>query len=201
VLEPGRLEFGEIRSSGDPLARRKAFLVKIREGSDARIASVRSFSRFLSVSPLGESSAGSSYSVEVLPNAPRGELRDRVVVEFVDDQIQPVNLPVTAFIRGDVSLDPGMLSFGVLKPGTPLERRVKIENRSSSPVSFKVTPPSEAGVSASLIDVQPGRQAVLVVRVDPSQVEGDLNTSLEIGTTHPVESKLSLNVLGVQAPR
>ena len=201
VLEPGRLEFGEITSTGDPSKRRKSFAVKIREGSDARISSARSFSRFLSVSPLGESSVDNVYSVELSPQAPRGEFRDRVVVEFSDDQIQPVNLPVTASIRGDISLEPAVVSFGVLKPGEALERRVKIENRSPSPVYLKLAPPSAAGLSASLIDVQAGRQSVLVVRVDPSQIDGDLKTSLEIETTHPVESKVSLNIIGVQAPR
>jgi hypothetical protein len=140
------------------------------------------------------------YQVEVLPEAPLGDLRDRVVVEFVDDQIQPVNVPVTAFIKGDLRLTPSVLSFGVLEPGAPVERRVQIENRSARSVSFEVVPSSEKGVYASLVDVQPGKQAVLVVRVDPTQVQGDLKTSVEVRTNHPTESKLSLSVFGFQPP-
>ena len=199
-IEPARLEFGELNSSVEPNIRRKQFSVSVREGSAAKISSVKSFSRYISVSSLSESPGRGSYQVEVLPEAPLGDLRDRVIVEFEDDQIQPVNIPITASIKGDLRLTPSVLSFGILEPGPPVERRVQVENRSERPVSFEVVPSFEKGVYASLVDVQPGKQAVLIVRVDPTQVQGDLKTSVELRTSHPIESKIVLGVFGVQSP-
>ena len=39
---------------------------------------------------------------------------------------KPVRIPVTAFIRGDVVMEPGSVQFGQVSPGEAVERRVRI---------------------------------------------------------------------------
>lgn len=197
TVEPTRLEFGEIVPSSSPAERRKQFAVQAGSRSDVAISSVKSYSRYISVSSVGDH----SYSVELSPEIPRGEFRDRVVVEFEGGKIQPLNVPVTASVRRDLRLVPGTVSFGVLQGTTPVERRVKLENSTKYPVTFKLLTPKDSAVTASLLEVQAGKRGVLVVTVDPTKVKGDLKTSLEIETSHPTESKLSLNVFGVQPPK
>jgi hypothetical protein len=51
------------------------------------------------------------------------------------------------------------------------------------------------------VEVQPGKQGVVVVKVDPRRVRGDLKATVELNTTHPVENQIVLNVYGVQPPK
>jgi hypothetical protein len=197
VVEPTRLDFGEIVPSSSAAERRKDFSVRVKAQSDVAVSSVKSYSPYISVVPQG----GDSYSIELSANAPRGEFRDRVVVEFEKGTLQPVNVPVIASVRRDLRLVPATVSFGVIQGTTPIERRVKLENSTKEPVTFRVLAPKDSAVKASLVEVQPGTRGVLVVTVDPTKVDGDLKTSVDIETSHPTESQLSLNVFGVQPPK
>jgi hypothetical protein len=196
-IEPSRLEFGEVVPSSSPNERRKQFAIQMKAGSDLAIASVKSYSPLISVSPVG----GNAYVVELSSDMPRGELRDRVVVEFEGDKIQPVNVPVTASVRRDLRLVPSTVSFGVVQGATPIERRVKLENNSKAPITFNLLAPKDPAVTASLVEVEEGKRAVLVVKVDPTKVRGDLKALIEIETSHPSEGRLSLNVFGIQPPK
>jgi hypothetical protein len=197
TVEPTRLEFGEIVPSSSPDERRKQFAVQLRDDSDLAIAGVKSYSPHISVSSVGKN----AYIVEISPDIPRGELRDRIVVEFEGGKIQPVNVPVTASVRRDLRLVPSTVSFGVVQGNAPIERRVKLENNSKEPITFNLLSPKDPAVTASLVQVQDGKRSVLVVRVDPTKVQGDLKALVEIETSHPSEGRLSLNVFGVQPPK
>jgi hypothetical protein len=139
--------------------------------------------------------------VELSPDLPRGELRDRVVVEFEGGKIQPVNVPITASVRRDLRLVPSTVSFGVVQGTAPIERRVKLENSSKKPITFNLLAPKDPAVTASLVEVEDGKRGVLVVKVDPTKVQGDLKALVEIETSHPSEGRLSLNVFGIQPPK
>jgi hypothetical protein len=196
-MEPTRLEFGELVPSSSASERRKQFTVQLKPGSDLSIASVKSYSSQISVSSLGNN----AYVVELSPDLPRGELRDRVVVEFEGGKIQPVNVPITASVRRDLRLVPSTVSFGVVQGTAPIERRVKLENSSKKPITFNLLAPKDPAVTASLVEVEDGKRGVLVVKVDPTKVQGDLKALVEIETSHPSEGRLSLNVFGIQPPK
>ncbi len=196
-VEPTRLEFGEIVPSSSPSDRRKQFSVQLKARTDISVASVKSYSPHVSVSPVGNG----TYVVELSPDIPRGEFRDRVIVEFEAGKIQPVNVPVTASVRRDLRLVPGTVSFGVIQGTTPIERRVKLENSSNRPITFNLLSPKDPAITASLVEVQEGKRGVLVIKVDPTKVKGDLKALVEIETSHPSEGRLSLNVFGVQPPK
>jgi hypothetical protein len=48
-----------------------------------------------------------------------------------------------------------------------------------------------------MVEVQPGRLGVLVVKVDPRRVSGDLKATVEVRTNHATEPVLAVNVFGV----
>jgi len=197
VVEPARLEFGEITSSSSLEERQRQFTVRSGASSGVVISSVKSYSRYVSVAAQG----GSSYKIELSPELPKGEFRDRVVVEVEGGKVQPVNVPITASVRRDLRLVPATVSFGVIQGTAPIERRVSLENATKKPVTFNLLAPKDPAITASLVEVQAGRRAVLVVSVDPRKVQSDLKTSVEIETSHPTEPRLSLNVFGVQVPK
>ncbi len=201
ITEPRRIEFGELSPGGDQSRWSHDFSVAIQEGSELKISQVQTFAKYLRVSEIERSDRGGRFKIEVLPDAPRGELRDRVVVEFAGGRQQSVNIPVIGSIKGDLRLVPSTVSFGVIQGAQPLERRVRFENQAKQNVKVLSVVSSNPAVSASLIDVQAGRRGVLVVRVDPLLVTKDLRTTVDIETDHSTEPKLSLNVFGVLPPK
>ena len=201
TVEPARVDFGEIFPSAPPASRRKEVTFSVAEGTDLKITKVTSLSKYLVASPVVSSANKATVSIEILPTAPQGEFRDRVIFELDGGRSASVNVPVSASVKGDLSLNPGTISFGVLQGEAPVERRVQFGNKGQSPISIQSITTSNAAISASMIEVQPGRLGVLVVKVDPRRVSGDLKGTVDMATSHPTEQLLSLNVFGVFPPK
>jgi hypothetical protein len=200
-VEPSRLEFGEVSPSSPLAVRQKEISFSVSEGADISITKVTSLSPYLVASPVTTQGNKAVVKVEILPNAPKGEFRDRVVFELDGGRIASINVPVNASIKGDIRLSPETISFGVVDGSEPLERRVQFENKGPKAVSIQSITTSDSALSANLIQVQPGRQGVLVIKVDPRRVSSDLKATVEVKTSHPTESVVSLNVFGVVPPK
>lgn len=200
-VEPSRLDFGEISPSSPLTDRQKEVSFSVTEGSDISITKITSLSPYLVASPVTTQGNKAVVKIEILPNAPKGEFRDRVVFELDGGRIASINVPVNAAVKGDIRLSPETISFGVVDGVVPLERRVQFENRSPKAVSIQSITTSDSALSANLIQVQPGRQGVLVVKVDPKRVSSDLKATVDVKTSHPTESVVSLNVFGVLPPK
>lgn len=201
TLEPARVDFGEIFPSSPLDSRRKEVTFSVAEGTDLKITKITSLSKYLVASPVVSSTNKATVSIEILPTVPQGEFRDRVIFELDGGRRASVNVPVNASVKGDLRLNPGTASFGVLQGDAPVERRVQFENKGSSPIAIQSITTSNSAISASMIEVQPGRLGVLVVKVDPRRVSGDLKGTVDLTTNHPTESLLSLNVSGVLPPK
>lgn len=201
TASPTRLEFGEVSPASSKSVRVREVSIEIAEGSDLEVSKIASLSKFLSVGPIVKQGRRYSAQVELLASAPKGDFRDRVIFEFAGDRRAPVNVPVTATVQGDIRVSPATVSFGIVEGGQVLERRVRFENKSTSPVAVRWIRSSDPAVSASVVEVQPGKQGVIVVRVEPRKVHGDLKATLELHTSHPVENEVLLNVYGVQPPK
>jgi hypothetical protein len=200
-VEPSRLDFGDVAPSSPLANRQKEITFSVSEGSDISITKITSLSPYLVASPVSTQGHKAVVKVEILPNAPKGEFRDRIVFELDRGRIASINVPVNASVKGDIRLSPETISFGVIDGSSPLERRVQFENKGAKSVSIQSITTSDAALSTSLIQIQPGRQGVLVVKVDPKRVSGDLKATVDIKTNHPSESVVSLNVFGVLPPK
>jgi len=201
TVEPARVDFGEIFPSAPLTTRQREVSFSIAQGSDLKITKITSLSKHVVASPVSAQGSRATVTIEILPTAPLGEFRDRVIFELDGGRRASVNVPVNASVKGDLRLNPSTVSFGVVDGKAPLERRVQFENKGRSPVTIQSITTSNPAVSASMVTVQPGRLGVLVINVDPRRVSGDLKDTVELKTNHPSESVLSLNVFGVQPPK
>jgi hypothetical protein len=200
-VAPERIDFGDISPGSSQTTRTQEFVVELSPDSGREIAAVRTFSKFLTVSPAGGSGNSKRYSVSMIPGAPRGEFRDRVVIEFTKDEHSAINVPVIASIQGDLRVIPSSVSFGIIEGKDPIERRIRFENTSGSSVSITGVSASHSAVTASFKSVEEGKRGVVIVTLDPTKVTSDLKSTLEIKTTHPEESSISVGVFGVVAPK
>ena len=201
TVEPTKVEFGDISSATGKAARVKEISIKIADGGDLKVTKVASLSPFLKISPVETRGESAVVNIELAENTPKGEFRDRVIFDLDGGRQSSINVPVTASIKGDIRVTPTTVSFGVMEGSQVIERRVQFENKASAPVTITSITSSDAAVSASLIPVQRGRHEVVVVKVDPTKLTGDLKATLDIKTDHPTEGLVSVNVFAVKSPK
>jgi len=202
TIDPVRLEFGEIAPGAGDQNWRKNFSVALAEGSNLSIQKVRSFSKYLSVTEVpGTAPSQKTYEVILDKSVPRGPYRERVLVELSGAKPVVLNIPVTAFVRGDLRVEPSTISFGVIEGKIALERSVKFENAGTHPVVIKGISSSSAAISTEIKELKPGQLYVVRLRLDPAKVTTDLRASVDIATDRTDEELVSLNVVGVLPPR
>ncbi len=198
---PDRLVFGEISPGASPATRTQEVAIAVAEGMDWEVARVISGSKFVNIIPLGVQGGAERYSVAIQPDAPKGEMRERLIVEFKDPAHAAVNIPVIATIMGDLRLNPATVSFGIISGTEPIERRIKYENSSSIPVVISGVTSSHPAVTAAMLDLDVGKRGVVVIKVDPTKVKGDIKATVELTTNHPEQKTLAISVYGVQPPK
>jgi len=198
---PERLVFGEVSQGSSLATRTQEVAIAVTEGMDWEIARVTSGSKFVSVTPLADQGGAKRYAVTIQPDAPKGDMRERLIVEFKDPSHAAVNIPIMAAILGDLRVTPATVSFGMISGTEPMERRLKYENASSVPVTITGVTSSHPAVTASMLDVDGGKSGVVVVKVDPTKVTGDMKATVQIATDHPEQKTLAVSVYGVQAPK
>lgn len=201
AVTPERVVFGELSRGSSPAARTQEIALKVNEDVSWEIAKVSASSPYLKVAALASQGAEQRYSVTVQPEAPKGELRERLLVEFKDTSVAPINVPVTATVLGDLNLTPSIVSFGIVSGSQPIERRIKYECNATTPVSITSITTSDPAVTASMIEMKGGNHGVLAVKLDPTKVSGDLRATIQLKTTHPEQDTLTLSVYGVQPPK
>lgn len=201
AVNPERLEFGQIYPTSSSQSRTREFVIEITEGSDLKPLQATTLSKYLSVTQVAAEHRRARYSVELKNGAPKGELRDRVIVEFEGDRQTAVNVPITASIMSDLRVVPSTVSFGIVGGDQVIERRLRFENKSDQKVSIDEIVSSHPAISATLVEVAPGKQGVVVVKLDPKKLSGDLKGSIDLKTSHPTEDRISLSVFGMQPPR
>ncbi|MFN5061256.1 MAG: DUF1573 domain-containing protein [Pseudomonadota bacterium] len=198
---PERIMFGEVSQGASEAMRTQEITLSPVEGMDWQVARVLPGSKFLTVAELPGQGAAKRYAVTLLPDAPKGELRERLIVEFKDSAHAAVNIPVTATVLGDLRVTPTTVSFGIISGSEQVERRLKYENSSNTTVAIKSITSSHPAVSGAMVDVEGGKKGVIVVKLDPTKVAGDLTATVQIATDHPQQPILTVSVYGVQAPR
>jgi hypothetical protein len=201
LVEPEWLHFGELPPSGQVEQRKRSFTVRPGQGI-AEPLKVSSLSKYLKVTREGRDGRSERYSVELLPDAPSGALRERVVVELEGGGRPAVNVPVFATIRSDLRVTPPSVSFGVLTGQALVERQVQIQSVSELLVSVTLLAPEEPAISARLVELKPGRSWEVRIAVDPARLRGeDLKSVVEVQTSHPDHPKLSINIFGTRPPQ
>ena len=212
VAEPTRIEFGAVSPATSQGERTKTLrIVATHDGRSSgilgQIRSVRSFSKFLVVHPNQPADADAkTFGVELSADAPKGDFRDRVIVEFDGGRHQTLSIPVTAFVQGDLRLSPPTLSFGVLSGGTPIKRTAVVRSSAAERVSVLDLHASHPAISASYLESPPtpqkrGEIGVVTVVVDPQKIRGHLQATVTLLTSHPIEKEVVLTVSGVLPPQ
>jgi hypothetical protein len=179
----------------------KTVTISVREGASTTITGIKSFSPSIQVREKESSPRRRVLEVSIDPSVPLGEVRDRIIVGLSGPNESTINVPVFASVQGQLALQPSQLSFGVIEGKEVLVRSVKFENRGPQPVQVKEVRSNNPAVTASFKEVQPGKNYVIRVSVDPAKVSRDLRAALEVVTDNAQEPTLALNLFGILPPK
>ena len=198
-LSPAQVFFGEL-NKGQISAISQDVKITVKAGSALAVKDVKSFSKYISVDDKGGSDKERTVTIRIKPDAPVGEIRDRIMVNIAGRQ-EAINIPVYAAVKGPVKLTPPMLSFGVIDGDQPIKRTVKLENFSDEPFSIKDIKSDSSLIHTSFKTIKDGRVYVIQVQLDPKEVTKDVRASLDIVTSSKEQGSVSLNVYGVLPPK
>jgi hypothetical protein len=200
-VEPAKVDFGEVAKSSSIASRQRDFTFTLAADSDRKIQSVTSSSKSVRVFQVSRGAKSSTYRVELLSSAALGDLRERIAIAFSGDGVPALNVPVVGRIVGDVRVVPATISFGVVGGSQPIERRVQWQNLASKPVRILDISSSDSALQADLIDIQPGKQGVVALKLDPRRFARDLRATVTMKTDNPEQPEVVVPVYGVKPPQ
>jgi hypothetical protein len=193
VLNPGSIDFGAVVRGQTP--RRTLTIDRINlEGW--RVHRMVSGSRVLDAQLVETSRKGGAVSytltVSLKADAPAGPVRDEIRILSNDPETPSIPVMVTAWIRGELTAAPSVLSLGPVQSAAGVQGRFVI--RGAHPFAIRAIEGNGDGFSAAA--PQEARRTVHVVTVaykpEEGTTRGDLRRVFRVHTDLPGEPPLDL---------
>lgn len=201
-IEPRQLLFNDVIKDGESILNSEQVLtVSAREGSGVTLGDVKTYARHIKIEELSSSSTQKKLQVSIAPTAPKGEIRDKIIVQVKGGKRNSINVPVYAVVAGPVKASQSVVSFGVITGSEVLRRSIKINNRGEKPVQITDVLTPHDSVSASIVEAQEGKNFVLHIDLDPTKLKGDLKGSVRVLTDSPEAQSISVSLIGIQPPQ
>lgn len=129
-LEPGGVHFGTVDAGATA---EKLLKITARTGREWQITEIRSSSEFVEAEAVetGRQIGQVTYDMKVrlLPGAPAGYLKERLMVLAVDGKTTEVPIEVEGRIMSALTVNPSPLLVGTLKPGTTAKKFLVVQAR------------------------------------------------------------------------
>lgn len=137
--------------------------------------------------------AGYRVEVTLKPNVPAGALRQELLLKTDDPNNALVPLLVEATVQGNLSVSPGAISFGTLRVGDSVSRKVIVKGTGQP---FRIVAVEGQG-DGVLAELPPAAAAVQVVTLTckPDRA-GELQRQLQIKTDLPGQALVTVAVEG-----
>ena len=197
-VEPRQVFLSDVIKDGKTILNGKTKLkISARKDSAVTIGKVRTYSPYLKLTDIKKSEKERELWVEVLPGTTTGELRDKIIVSLKGGRRSSVNVPVYAVIKGPVQASQSVVSFGVVKGDTPIRKSIRIDNKGTSAVKVKEVASSHEAVSASIVEVKPGRNFVLHLELNPALLQSDLKGTIRVITDSVESATIPVSIVGI----
>ena len=181
VFRPGSAQFGSVPHG-------TAFLQKVQVSSPGssslKILDVRSANPYLSgkVVERGRNWGGASYELQVRldGNTPPGYFHDHLVLVTNDRQHPQIPVLVEGRVRQTISISPGSLSFGPLKPGEKESKQLVVQG--AEPFLIRRLVAGEGFQFGSYNEQTPKRLHVIPVTFTAGAQPGKVTQAINIET-------------------
>ena len=195
---PGTVSFGKV-TRGTP--QEKTISMVAEEGLPFEIAKVETDAPHFQASFKKAPSApkqGASYDVKVkmLPQAPVGAINSRLKVYTNLPKKPMIEIPILAYVQGELKVSPEAVNFGTFLPGKAAEVLIKVEAPETHPIRVTAVKSSSPDVLATLTTIREGHAYEVHCSVAPTKQDGRVSGKLTIETSDPDEAERELPLIG-----
>jgi hypothetical protein len=199
VMFPSTVSFGKVPREAP---QEQTFEVSAEKGLAFEVVKVETdspqFQASFKKGAAQGTNAGQSYSVTVkmLPKAPVGALNSRIKV-YTNLEKKPIlEIPIIAYVQGDLKIQPEAVNFGTFKPGAAEEVVLTVEAPPSHPIKITSVTSTSPEVIAKLTTLKEGQSYEVRCSVAPTKQSGRISGKLIIETSDPEEGKRELPLIG-----
>jgi len=112
---------------------------------------------------------------------PFGEFRDRIIVLTPGSKEPSFSIPLYAFVKSNIRIEPQQISFGLVTPGSLLRRRIKLDYYGKDSFIIKAATLNHPALQVSYKALTK-KQYMLEIILDPSKVKSDIRANLLVDT-------------------
>ncbi|MFN8543527.1 MAG: DUF1573 domain-containing protein [Candidatus Binatia bacterium] len=134
--------------------------------------------------------------VEIDPRMPLGRVNDQLLLHTTSSRQPTLEILLFGSVEGDVVVLPPQVTFGVTH-GDGAQRELHIRNDGARPVTVTRVEAPPAVASAELVEVEPGREYRVTLRLRDRLPAGRVEASLDIFTDHPDEAHLVVPIYAI----
>lgn len=199
VMYPSTIAFGKVPREAP---QEQTFEVSAEEGLAFEIVKVEAdgpqFQTSFKKGAAKGVNAGQSYSVTVkmLPKAPVGPLNSRIKVYTNLEKKPIIEIPILAYVQGDLKITPEAVNFGTFKPGAAEEVVLTVEAPATHPIRVTSATSSTPEVLVKLSTIKEGQAYEVRCTVASSKDKGRISGRLIIETSDPDEAKREIPLIG-----
>lgn len=201
-IEPRQLLFNDVIKDGESILNAEQVLtISVREGAGVTLGTVKTYAPHIEIKELSSSATQKRLQISIAPSAPKGEIRDKIIVQVKGGKRNSINVPVYAVVSGSVKASQSVISFGVITGTDIVRRSIKISNRGETPVHITEVLTPHDSISASVVEAQKGKDFVLHIDLDPTKLKGDLKGTVRVLTDSLETKSIPVSLIGIQPPQ
>ena len=196
LVNPPWIRFNEVVRGQASGQRIEDLRLEVAPGSAISLGTVKVFSPYLAVVEVSGSDKVKHLQVKLDPEAPLGELRDRVTVQIIGAGTPrpALKIPVFVSVVDSLKLEPRVVSFGVVQGEAPLVRLAKLRSLTSEGVKIDRFRIDRPGIEVKIDSEDEGRTQLIQLTLEPRLVQASMAATLEIFTDRKGQEKMALQV-------
>ncbi|MCP4200928.1 MAG: DUF1573 domain-containing protein [bacterium] len=199
-VQPGYARFIVVEGSGTESSTQTLWTA---QGPDLEIRSVRSPYPFVKAGyrrlDTGEAETGSRWEVSLSLDrngAPVGPLADFIEVETNHPKQRVIKIPVSGFVRPEVSVTPRVAELGSRRLETPFTTTLEVRNQTNTTISLSGATADVAGIDAEIEEVEAGKVYKVVLTLQPEMAKGPFKGKVQITTSSKRRPLLEVDLSG-----
>lgn len=194
MMEPRSVNFGNIKSGEEAV---REVTLSFAPGKTISIKDLSSTSAFFKVEtqPLDEGEEGVVVRITADRALPIGRNTERITILTSSERMGTLQIPVYAFVQGDIAISPQILSFR--KSGsTGLTSRTLTVATSGADFKIAGVEVSSTLFTAVTKEVEPGKKYEIVVKMSDDAEDGRIHEKLMIKTDNAQQPLITIPIYG-----
>lgn len=201
-VDPGYARFIVIEGKGSESSTQTLWTT---DGPELTIRSVRSPYPFVKATyarveqETGAAAGGQKWQVRLTidrDKAPVGPLADYVEIETNHPGQAIVKIPVSGFVRPELSVTPKLAELGSRKIEAPYETSFEVRNQTDAEILVESVAADVDGVGVEFEEVEKGKLYKVVLTLSPEMAKGPFTGKLQISTTSKRNPLVEIDLSG-----